>query len=160
MRYLRLVALAVLGVGFCGCKDNAGGGLFSLGEKHLTAPQAQAAVNQAMDQAAHTFRFAKGYSATVEGVQENLPANTATADLAFASAHYHCHINIFVNFEQRWIRGTATFKRYSDGRWVLTEIRPTQQADGLDCLGHWEGSVDVNAASQAGRIVCVNGNCK
>jgi hypothetical protein len=111
-----------------------------------------------MDGAAHQLHFAKGYRATVDGVQENLPANVATADITFQATHFHCRMNIFVNFEQRWIRGVAQFKRYSDGRWVLSSVQPTQQADSLDCLAHWEGSVDITAATQGGRITAINGN--
>jgi hypothetical protein len=40
----------------------------------------------------------------------------------------------------------------------LSSVQPTQQADSLDCLAHWEGSVDITAATQGGRITAINGN--
>ena len=142
MKSLAFSALFLVTYALLGCNGGTlGSGLLG-SDPHLSAAKAQNAVNQGLSVASQQLRFHPGYSATVEGIQEDLPSNSATGDLAFHGVVFVCDFG-FAKDEQDWFRGVAKFKHYSDGRWVLSEIIPTQQRDNLDCLSHWEGSVDV-----------------
>jgi hypothetical protein len=144
-----LVLIAVLGA-ICACKGTSSfspsSGLFpgSSSNAHLSPQKAQVAVNQALSLASHKFRFVKGFGARVEGVQENAQANSATADISFQSVSFRCPLPSFMAFQQHWISGVANFKHYTDGRWVLTSIDPTQKTDNMDCNAGWQGSVPVS----------------
>ena len=114
----------------------------------LSTPKGQAAVNMGFAALSHELNFGQGAGATIDGIQLNLPENSAIADLTFHKVEFRCN-QVMGGLDQIWMRGQAVFKRYTDGRWVLTDIISTQQKDSLDCVGHWRGSISVEEAAKA-----------
>ncbi len=102
----------------------------------LTKEKAQIAVDQALAAAKQQFgrrvsAFAKGI---VEGVQDLPQENLAKADVTYVNAETAC-----MQRQYPWTQGVATFKRYNDGRWVLTEITTGE----IMCLASWSPNIEV-----------------
>lgn len=110
----------------------------------LTKENAQQAVNTGLVQlpelAARKGMQLQGsdYKAEVLGIQENPTENSATADIKFYNMTFKPPGPLYPM--QTLDKGTASFKRYSDGRWVLTEIH---SGDGR-FLGSFEMNIEAS----------------
>jgi hypothetical protein len=99
----------------------------------LSQTGAQAAVSQAFEQTLKPhFHLAEGSSVKVLGVVENKSTSTATADLEFPGASFKPHA-----FPCKLTTGKASFQRYNDGRWILTEIEAVGAAAMYVRPGGW-----------------------
>lgn len=134
-----VLSLALVATSACN-GIGAGSGLGS--SSALSAARAQTAVNQAMQLRFTNWRTSGGV-VQVQGVQQAGDGSSAQADLTFSNLRVNCTL-VGTNYHDEWQRGTAIFKHYTDGRWVLTQI----QVEGsfyFQCgSGGWEGSVPVN----------------
>lgn len=87
----------------------------------LTTAAAQRAVDLALQIIKKKFGslMTDNPKAMVQGVRDLPQQNIAIADIAFADTAATCS-GFPVKYS--WNAGTATFKHYTDGRWILTEL--------------------------------------
>jgi tetratricopeptide (TPR) repeat protein len=114
--------------------------LSAVNNKHLMTAPAQVAVDRALDEFVAAFSVDPNAIVIVQGVAENMQDNTASADLTFSHVEFDCRIGD-IRQGQRWSSGKALFKHYTDGRWVLTDLR----TDSIPiCTSGWHGSLPVH----------------
>lgn len=99
----------------------------------VTTEKAQRAVDRAMDIIKGKLGnlITPNARARVQGVQELPQQNMAQADVTFldtVAGSPSC-----MGLRYRWNHGVATFKRYTDGRWVMTHLNTGE----IMCGGTW-----------------------
>jgi hypothetical protein len=111
-RHMKSPLAVVVLLAIVGCTDN----------QHLSTKKAERIL--------HTWNPQAERSLAVIGVQEFPINNAAQADLAFSKFEFQAAGLTFGPFSikppsKQYFTGTgeATFKRYTDGRWVLTTVR-------------------------------------
>ncbi len=95
----------------------------------LTTQRAQAAVDvafahfkQAIQQKFNVQFLSTNPRAVVQGVREDPSQNLAEADIVFVNAQYKMPGPGVVSYDGQLPPGQAEFKKYTDGRWVLTKF--------------------------------------
>lgn len=103
------------------------------GSGSLTTPCAQKTVDRAMEIVRDKLGnlITPNARAVVQGVQEIPQQNMAQADVTFIDTVAGSR-NCF-GMRYRWNNGVAIFKRYTDGRWVMTHL----QTGEIMCGGTW-----------------------
>lgn len=138
---IQMFALSLALLAASACKD-AGGALNIGGGSSLSTAKAQTAVNLAMQQRFTNWQTSGGI-AQVQGVQLDGDGNGAQADLAFTNISENCSFS-GAPYKYAWARGTAIFRHYTDGRWVLTKVHVEGEEYQMCGHGGWTGSISVS----------------